>query len=118
MPRKREKSRIYWRGRRAYADFRDFANSGGGREALIPPGESRATTDPIIAEKLVGDRLRELQERKRNRVLLGVERDAGLQEFASHHLVEKVRSGKFTDRWLQVMEGHLQEAVEFFGGDR
>ena len=74
MPRL--KSRVYARRRgrevRYYAEFRDYADVGGGREALIPPGDKLATTDPVIAEKLAGDRLRELQEAKRNRVLLGV----------------------------------------------
>ena len=43
--------RIYWReqggSKRAYGDFRDV---GGKREGLIPPGETRATTDPVLAE--------------------------------------------------------------------
>lgn len=60
---RKAKSRIYWRDqggeRRAYADFRDM---GGGREALIAPGEFRATTDRLIAEKLMGNRLSDLQE--------------------------------------------------------
>ncbi len=66
MPKAR--SRIYWRERggerRAYGDFRDYAEVGGGREALIPPGAPTATTDPVIAEVLVGHRLTELQERR------------------------------------------------------
>jgi integrase len=124
VSRKRAKGRIYWRRwkrgaePRAYADFRDYADVGGGREALIAPGDSRATTDEIIAEKLVGDRLKELQERRRNRVLTGIERDAELQEFAAHHLVERARSGQVTDGWLTMMERHLREAVEYFGADR
>ena len=40
MPRKRI-TRVFWRAqggaRRAYGDFRDFADVGGGKEALIPP---------------------------------------------------------------------------------
>ena len=64
MPRRR--TRVYWRGRgsehRAYADFRDFADVGGRREALIWPGETRATIDPDRADKLVADRLRQLEE--------------------------------------------------------
>jgi hypothetical protein len=100
---------------RAYGDFRDYADVGGGREALIAPGDSRATTDKIIAEKLVADRLKELQERRRNRVLTGVERDAELQEFAAHHLVERSRSGQVTDGWPTMMERHMREAVACFG---
>lgn len=101
MARKRRRSRIYWRelggAPRAYADFRDL---GGGREPLVPQGEKLATTDPMVAEKLVADRLQELQARLRDRVLLGVERRAGLREFAAHHLVEKARSGRVTEKHL------------------
>jgi hypothetical protein len=54
----RKKSRIYWRNQggvqRAYGNFRDV---GGGREALIPEGETRATTDPVVADALVAKRL-------------------------------------------------------------
>jgi integrase len=118
------KGRIYWRRwkrgaePRAYADFRDYSDAGGGREALIVPGDTRATTDKIIAEKLVGDRLKELQERRRNRVLTGIERDAELKEFAAHHLVERAKGGQVTDRWLTMMERHLSEAVAYLGTDR
>jgi len=104
----RRRSRIYWRkpgaGIRAYGDFRDYQDVGGRREALIPEGESRATTDRIIADKLVADRLRELQERRRNKVLLGVQRDATLYEFAAQHLVKKAQSHEFAERWLESVQ--------------
>ena len=74
--------------------------------------------DPLIADKLVADRLKELQERRRNRTLLGVERLVGLEEYASHHLVEKARSGRFTEQWLAAVEVHLRAAVDFLGGER
>lgn len=120
MPRARR--RVFWRRRgrapRAYGDFRDFESVGGGIEALIVPGDKYATTDCIIAEKLANDRLRELQEAKRNKVLLGTARSVRLQEFAAHHLAEKTRSGRFTDQWLQAVELHLRTATEFFGRER
>lgn len=116
---KKAKSRIYWRERggerRAYADFRDV---GGGREALIPGGESRATTDNVIAEKLVANRLSEFQSQKRNSVLLGVKRQAKLGEFVAQHLVQKAKSGRFSESWLADSERMLKIAVEFFGTDR
>lgn len=118
MARRRKRSRVYWRNGRAYGDFRDYSDVGGKREALIPSGAGTATTDEVIARKLVADRLEELQERRRNKVLLGIERDAALQDYAAHHLIEKARSGRVTERWLQSMERHLREAVEFFGADR
>ncbi|KPK79977.1 MAG: hypothetical protein AMS25_10810, partial [Gemmatimonas sp. SM23_52] len=102
MPQRRRKGRIYWRERggvaRAYGDFRDV---GGGREALIPPGERAATTDPIVAEKLAADRLKEHLARRRDRVLLGIERQAALKEFAAGHLVQKARAARVTEKHLE-----------------
>lgn len=58
MPRKRkDPSRIFWKRGRAYADFRDFADVGGGREALMVPDDRYATTDPDMASVLAGQRL-------------------------------------------------------------
>jgi integrase len=100
---------------RYYADFRSF---GGRREALIARGETVATTDPVIAQKLFSARLEQLQEGKRNRQLLGVERTATLKEYAASHLVKKAKTGAVTKHWLEACEFHLQTAVEFFGADR
>ncbi len=90
---RRRRTRIYWRNqggtRRAYADFRDYCDVGGGREALIAPGQFRATEDADVAQKLVADRLRELEQFRRHKLLLGIERRAKLEEFAAHHLIEK-----------------------------
>ena len=122
MARRGKKSRIYWRERggetRAYGDFREYRDVGGGREALTPSGESLVTTDSVVAEKLVADRLKDLQERRRNRSLLGVERQANLAAYAEHHLIEKARSGNFSDDWLAQTQYQLEAAVEFFGTDR
>jgi integrase len=119
---KRQNGRVYWRERggvaRAYADFRDFRDVGGGREALIAPGEKVATDDSDVADKLVADRLKVLHESRRNRTLLGVEGQASLSEYASHHLVEKARAGRVTRAWLDETEKRLEVAVEFFGADR
>jgi len=114
----KRRSRIYWRDqgaeRRAYADFRDV---GGGREALIIAGESRATTDPLIAEKLVANRLAELQADKRSGVLDGVKRKAKLAAFVAEHLVMKAKSGQFSESWLADSERMLTIAIEHFGAD-
>jgi len=112
------KSRLYLRGNRWWADLRAFSDVGGKREPLVAPGESRATTDREVAEVLFGDRIRELYERRKNRTILGIEDDATLAEYASHHLVLKAKSGKFTEKWLQESEHRLRRAVEFFGADR
>ena len=116
---RKAKSRIYWRNqgteRRAYADFRDV---GGTREALKVPGESRATNDPVIAEKLVADRLAQLAAEKQRGVLTGVKRRATLATFVAHHLVRKAESGKFSESWLADTERMLRLAVGAFGAER
>lgn len=65
------KNRVYARKRggtaRYYGDFRDFADGGGGLEALIPPDEHRATGNADIAAKLANDRLVELKAKRENR---------------------------------------------------
>lgn len=117
-----EKSRIYTRNQggetRYYADFREFADVGGAREALKEPGQSTATTDPEIAAELAERREQELKERRRSRVFLGVERQASLSEFADYHLRAKAKAGRVTARWLEQEQYQLQAAVEFFGGSR
>lgn len=120
-----KKHRVYWRHQggqeRAYGDFRDFADVGGKREALIPPGATRATTDPDVARKLASDRVAELEAKRRGRVLLGEEQErkgAKLKPFAAHHLREKKRAGKVTDATIEGDENYLSAAVEFFGAGR
>ena len=117
MPRKR-RSRIYWRTRggvrRAYGDFR---NLGGGREALVIPGATSATSDPDIAAELASRRVKELEERKRRGVLTGIEREETLARYAEYHLREKARSKEAVASWLIQSECHLRAAVDFFGAD-
>ena len=112
---KKPRSRIYLRGERYYGDFRDL---GGKREALIPEEETRATTDPDVAAHLASARVKELELRKRNRVLLGVEREAGLAEYAASHLDLKAKDEEATRQWLIQAQRHLETAVAFFGAER
>jgi integrase len=116
---RKAKSRIYWRGqggeRRAYGDFR---NMGGGQEALIPDGETRATTDPVVAEILVAKRLAELQQEKTDggrNAAAAVRSAVGLKAFVAEHLVLKAKSGQFSESWLADSERMLKLAVDFFG---
>ena len=118
MARNGTKSRLFRRGDRWWADLRAFSDVGGKREPLVAPGEPVATTDQTVAETLLADRLKELQERRRNRALLGYEGTGGLAEHAAEHLKKKARSGRFTDHWLQSAEHHLRRAMEYFGADR
>ena len=72
----------------------------------------------MIAQKLFAARLEQLQEQKRNKHLLGVQRTATLREYASSHLVKKAKTGRVTEGWLAVNEHHLATAVAFFGAGR
>lgn len=117
-----KRSRIYWRKRggvsRAYGDFRDFADVGGGQEALKPKDGKTATTDADLAAKLAADRVKELERLRRNKNILGVEKEATLEAFAAHHLIEKNREGKVTEGWLGETEKRLARAVAYFGAEK
>src|SRR5437660_2524986 len=122
MGRQSKKSRIYWRERggtrRAYADVRDYADVGGGRDALVAADEKLATADETTAQVLLARRLEQLDAARRGRTLHGETRHATLADFASAHLVAKAESQKFTEHWLEVSERCLDRAVEFFGAER
>jgi integrase len=109
------KTRIYWRNQggvqRAYADLRDL---GGGQVALIAKGEKRATTDPVIAEELLRQRLNDLTEKRRNRVLLGIDPEADLESYVDRHLQLKAESGEQSKKWLALSKMYLDRAVDFF----
>jgi hypothetical protein len=116
-PRKR-KSRIYWRGGRAWGDFRDYADAGGRREPLIADGERLATTDADMAEALAVARLGELRQARQRRHETGRSQVHTLPTVAREHLIAKKKVGKVTDGWIAATEGFLRRAVEFFGTDR
>jgi len=62
-------ARLYYRpGRGWYGDFRNFADVGGGREALKPEGSRRATDDQGQATLLFARRLEYLQARRAGRI--------------------------------------------------
>jgi integrase len=119
---KRRKDRLYVRERggvrRWYADFRDFANVGGGREALIADGEKSATTDETVAQILAARRLEELDARRNGRAIHGDEKHATLAQFARQHLIAKAEEGAVTDSWLEATEAFLERAIEFWGAHR
>lgn len=119
MARKSNGARIYWRTqaqvRRAYADLRSL---GGGQVALIPAGETRATTDSEVAASLFARHVEKLKDRKRQRHLVGVATIYTVGEYARHHLMEEAREGKVSDGWLTNCERMLQRAVDFLDYDR
>ncbi len=118
MKRTKE-SRLYAREQggqvRYYADLRDL---GGGRVALVAPGEKLATTDLDVAAELAAARVKGLEAGRRSRGLLGVRDDVGLEAFAREHLLAKAKAGKVTERWLLTTERHLERAIAHFGKDR
>jgi len=60
LPRRR-RSRVYWRGKRAWGDFRDYRDVGGGITPLVPGGETYATQDPEVAADLAAKNLSEFE---------------------------------------------------------
>lgn len=122
MGRPKSSKRIFWRvrgaARRGYGDFRDYGDVGGRQEALVARGEKLATSDPDVAQAIVAARLKELDELRRGRALHGDRKRAGLQNFASDHLVAKKKAGKVTDSWLEARQQQLRSAIAFFGAER
>lgn len=85
------------------------------RMALVPKGEKKATADKVVADKLFSEIVQELEARRRNRSLFGVERQADLGPYAEYHLKQKAKDGETTDLWLTQAEKHLTAACAFFG---
>jgi len=115
------KGRLFTQRGRFYADFRDYRDVGGKREALKVPGAKIATQDATLAETLAATRLKELQRRraqKEGRTVAGLPQLTPLEAFASDHLVAKEKAGKVTDGWMEGEELRLARAAAFFGADR
>lgn len=113
--------RIYTRERggeaRYYADFRDYADVGGGQEALKPEGSTTATTDEELAEILAADRLKELAQLRQNKAVTGIREPRYLEEFAAFHLKQKAKAGQ-SPKYLASVEKHFERAVALFGANR
>jgi len=116
MPSKRT-SRIYWRHGRAWADFRDYAFVGGGREPLVPDGAKYATPKADVAARLVAERLNELQALRLNQELSGECFQPSLGWFAQHHLDLKADEGTSAGH-LDNVRVYLKVAVDYFGAER
>ena len=120
--RRKSGTRLYEKRGRWYADFRDFADVGGKREALIPEAESQATDDADLAVVLQAERLADLKrfrERRRDHQIMGdnVVEDTLLAEYALHHLEELKRAGR-SPQWIVQVQKKLESAVAFFGEGR
>ncbi len=119
--RRRLFSRRQGAHRRWYGEFRDFADVGGKREALLVPGEKLGTTDRKLAEVLAAQRLTELQAlraRHSGRAVAGLPPETPLGVYAAQHLIRKKSSGTTTDGWLVNVERYLTRFVAFVGTDR
>jgi integrase len=121
--RKQTHARLYWRTRsdgapRAWGDFREYAPQGGKREPLVVPGESRATTDAVIAQTLFAKRLAELAEARENAVTVPVRRRPGLAEIVKEHIAAKEREEVVAADWVACAGVFLGRAVTFFGAER
>ena len=116
MPKKRT-SRLYRRGQRFWADFRDYADVGGDRERLVTHGESYATEDPDVAAKLVTERVQELKRLRERSGLLDETGGATLATYASEHLIRKRGEGT-SPRHLVMVEDQLRIAIAHFGAER
>jgi integrase len=107
-------ARLYSRADRWWGDFREFAQVGGAREPLIPPGQSRATPERNLAAQLFAARLREL-EAARDNVSRGRAPEMRLGDFSREHLAAKREAGQVTPEWLEAQAVFLERAVSFFG---
>lgn len=126
MIRRKEKSsaHLYPRTRgdnlpRYWGDFREFTRWGGKREPLCAPGETRGTTDRVLAQEVFAKRLRELAEaRAQGRAAEPLNRRLGLAEAIAEHLAAKTRLGGASDMWIRSAGIFLGRAVHHFGTAR
>lgn len=106
---------IRWRNQggklRAYAELRSL---GGGRRALIPPGETRATTDPETAEILVHQYIEELSQRNKKKALPAIDFGSDLADVAIQYLEELTASNDYDAETLADWEAHLSRVVAYF----
>jgi integrase len=109
---------LYKRGHRWWGDFRIYADAGGAQEPLVAEGAKLATTDRTLARQLYAERVKHLEQARRDRVVLGVSAIIGLEAFAARHLVDMAKAGRTTDDWLAYHQTALERAVAFFGRDR
>jgi hypothetical protein len=85
--------------------------------ARPPAGTRLATTDRTLARQLYADRVKRLEQARRDRVVLGVAGVVSLQDFAARHLVDMAHAGRTTADWLAYHETALRRACDFFGAE-
>jgi integrase len=122
--RKQVHARLYWRTRsdgapRAWGDFREYAAQGGKREPLVAPGQTRATSEPIVAQELFAKRLRELGEARENCTTAeSVRKKPTIAEVVAEHIAARGKDGHVTEGWVEAGGVFLGRAITFFGESR
>ncbi len=108
MPNVRLYARYQGSTTRWYADFRRFADVGGRQEALIPPGDTAATTDYSEAVQLALDRVRYLRGLHGGTRVLAASPQVSVGAFVRSHLRAEARSHRLRPTWLAVSTLYLQ----------
>jgi len=113
MARRRRRDRLYYRdGRGWYADFRDFADVGGKREAMITPHRQGPTQDRDEASVIASQRLAQLQDRRERGA--GAE-DPTLRDYARRHLELKRVSRGRAESTITRDAYSIQRFLQYFG---
>jgi integrase len=107
---------IFWRGGRAYADLRAYADVGGKKSPLNVKGATWGTTDPEVAKALFADRLSELETKRRTGAGAPVRKSTTLAELARDHLLMKGKAGETSESHMNDLDARLKAAVKHFGG--
>jgi hypothetical protein len=87
----RQTQSIYRRGRRWWGDFRQYRDAGGAQEPLCAPSTRVATTDRALAIHLYAARVKQLEQARRDKFILGVSDVVGLEGLAARHLVDMAK---------------------------
>lgn len=114
MSKRRRKDRLYLKRGRFYADLRDFADVGGGLEAMRRTDRRCATEDRDEASRLLATRLANLLEARDGRLPDGRE-DPRLEDYAKRHL--KIKRQFRRASTVARNEGALRNILGYFGPD-
>ncbi len=112
MTGRRRRTRKYLQRGRYYGDFRDYADVGGKREALIPEGERYATTDSDTADQILGARLDELKALRKGLTSQPAS-NPRLKDYAKRHL--DIKSQYRRASTCERDELSLRNIVGYFG---
>jgi len=116
--KRQQRTQLYQRNGRWYADLRVFADVGGKQEAMIPRGEKRATPDHSTAVVLLAERVKQLEAARQGRTLAGLARVATLKTYGEHHLARKAEAKTVEADWITTQEVFLGRAADYFGAGR